>query len=81
MTYEVTVTQTSEEVYSINVVISEDDKVLLVGNTEVCVATEDDAMVYAESVFIPDLRVNFKKVSELVLDSEVTLDDTVPEQE
>jgi hypothetical protein len=62
------------EIFDINVTIMDGETEILTGKTSVCCATEDEAKIYTETVFLPDLKANFKVLNDLEL-PEVVADD------
>lgn len=73
----VTCTLTNEYEFAVAVVFTEDttNEVVMTGETSVCVETEEEAIAYANDVFLPDLRANFtRKIGSLVLPWETSFD-------
>jgi hypothetical protein len=73
MDYAITATQNGE-IFDINVTIMDGKTEILTGKTAVCCNTNDEAKAYAETVFLPDLKTNFKSLANLEL-PEVFADD------
>jgi hypothetical protein len=76
MTYDVNIIQTEPELFHVTVTVSDDEGVILEGSTYVSVSTEQAAIDYAERVFLPDLRRNFKSLAGLKLSWEVSGNET-----
>jgi hypothetical protein len=71
MTYTVAAVQAGDELWQVDVAITDADAETVVrGKTHVCVQTEEEALEYGERVFLPDLRHNDKRLADLVLDWE-----------
>jgi hypothetical protein len=60
------------EVFDIEVKISNDTEEIMTGKTSVCCSTEDEAKAYAETVFLPDLKANFKILADLEAPDDTT---------
>jgi hypothetical protein len=69
MEYTVTAVQAGDELWQVDVDVTAhgDQDVILAGRTHVCVQTQDEAIAYAEQVFLPDLRRNDKRLADLIL--------------
>jgi hypothetical protein len=77
VTYDIVVTPLAEELMQVDVTVMDDaGTVVTQGQTKVCTADEAVARDYAESIFLPDLRRNNKRLAELFLPI-----DAVPEPE
>ena len=71
MTYDILTSQIEGCLWQVDVVVKDNDTTILAGRTNVACEIEQDAHNYAETIFISDLRRNFKQISELVLSWEV----------
>lgn len=68
MTYTIETAQAGEELFEVRVFVAADDGATLVeGVTHVVTADDAVARAYAETVFLPDLRRNDKRLADLVL--------------
>jgi hypothetical protein len=71
MTYVISVTKQTGYTYLIDVQIFDNTGILVInGSISIVANAEDEAKRYAEEVYLPDLRQNFRELRDLVLNSE-----------
>jgi hypothetical protein len=79
MTYNVTATKGQGYTVDVAVDVFDDAGALILhGETSVVADSEQQAKDYAEQVYLPDLRRNFRELSGLVLISEQPLETIAP---
>ncbi len=75
MTYTVNIESRGNDIYRISVSVLNDGITVLTGQTSICIPPESlvdttyesYATEYVETIFLPDLRRNFKEIKDLVL--------------
>jgi len=68
MKYNIVATSVDDELWQVDILVSDHGQDLLSGRTHVCCPTAEEANEYAERTFLPDLRRNFpKKIAALTL--------------